>query len=364
MQRASGSKLSQGATPIDFIPPFRIDSADALRSLVTVSSPFLGEGFLKVLVRTLGELLGADLVFVARPLDRPPTRLQVLAAWGSRAPAEEWDYDIAGQPCAEVYEGETVLSRRGPAATFASAAEGPPMESYIGVPLFDTDGSVAGHLGICAARPRETGEDLKALLRVFGNRAEAELMRREADRERAMLVDELMRLNKRLYEESVLDALTHLPNRRYFEHRCEQESARCHRYAGTYGIMVADLDGFEHVNEAHGHLAGDALLQAVSGVLHHHSRRGVDLVARTAGDEFSLLCVGTDSQILDYMAERIRAAIAALQVSTLGGMVSVTCTIGASMNRPDDPNWEEVRARAYAALTQAKRGYRNRVMVG
>ncbi len=85
-----------------------------------------------------------------------------------------------------------------------------------------------------------------------------------------------------------IDPLTDILNRRGFERELKRSLAYVKRYGTSAALVYLDLDGFKHVNDRHGHAAGDAVLKAVAMVLNRHVRAS-DLVARLGGDEFVVL---------------------------------------------------------------------------
>lgn len=104
------------------------------------------------------------------------------------------------------------------------------------------------------------------------------------------------------------DPLTGLANRRHFEAELERELERARRDASPLTVVFADLDRFKFVNDTHGHLAGDRLLQFVSQVLVEHSRT-IDVLARTGGEEFAIVLPGTNLEEGVVVAERLRREI-------------------------------------------------------
>jgi diguanylate cyclase (GGDEF)-like protein len=161
---------------------------------------------------------------------------------------------------------------------------------------------------------------------------------------------------------SWVDPLTGLHNRRYLA----EEAGRVWRQARRDGTrvvaMVLDLDHFKQVNDAHGHAAGDALLQAVAASL-TATVRPADLLARTGGEELVVVGMVSDSDEADRLGERLRAAVAGTR--TADGH-AVTVSIGVALVRPvdgDDPAsslWRLID-RADAAMYEAKRSGRDRV---
>ena len=161
---------------------------------------------------------------------------------------------------------------------------------------------------------------------------------------------------------SWVDPLTGLHNRRYLAEEIGRVWRQARRDGTRVVAMVLDLDHFKQVNDAHGHAAGDALLQAVSRSL-AGTVRPADLLARTGGEELVVVGMVSDSDEAARLAERLRTAVAGTRTDD-GHQVTVS--IGVALVRPvdgDDPSsalWRLVD-RADAAMYQAKRSGRDRV---
>lgn len=155
------------------------------------------------------------------------------------------------------------------------------------------------------------------------------------------------------------DALTGLANRRAFMEALQRELGRHHRHGRALGVMMLDIDHFKCINDTYGHAAGDCVLQAVAGVM-RQSVRTADVVGRIGGEEFALITPETDATGTRELAERIRLAVAALEVGCGHHSIGVTVSIGLAQARPGDGP-ESVLSRADAALYAAKEGGRNRV---
>lgn len=108
--------------------------------------------------------------------------------------------------------------------------------------------------------------------------------------------------------EARTDALTGLPNRRAWDQLLTAEENRHQRYGGQSAIVVIDLDDLKLLNDSEGHHAGDALLRRAAGVL-GEVVRGSDAVARTGGDEFSVLAVECQDDRLSVMVDRLRRSL-------------------------------------------------------
>jgi len=124
-----------------------------------------------------------------------------------------------------------------------------------------------------------------------------------------------------------VDPLTGLLNRRGMTARFEQEIARQSRQGGSMGMMLLDLDHFKQVNDTHGHAAGDLALCAVANIL-GTMKRSYDYAGRWGGEEFLLLLPQCSEQDLRVIAERIRTAVAQLQIESGAQSFSLTVSIG------------------------------------
>ena len=103
---------------------------------------------------------------------------------------------------------------------------------------------------------------------------------------------------------SFLDPLTHLYNRRYFDHQLEKEVLRCRRSGGSFSLLMLNIDGFKSYNDRFKNTAGDIALQEFAGIL-SGSVREVDTVARLAGAEFGILLLEGNTEGAQALAQRI-----------------------------------------------------------
>ena len=133
------------------------------------------------------------------------------------------------------------------------------------------------------------------------------------------------------------DHLTGLPNRELFAERLEQALVRAHRRVAPLAVLFADLDGFQRVNDAHGHDTGDAVLAEAAHRLRQLVRTS-DTVARHGGDEFTVLAedVG-DMESARELGERIaeelgRPYAQGLEVTASVGVAFTANPAGASMD--------------------------------
>ncbi len=156
------------------------------------------------------------------------------------------------------------------------------------------------------------------------------------------------------------DDLTGLNNRRAFLAGAEREILRAERQGNALALLILDLDYFKRVNDNHGHRVGDLVLVAVAEVLTRSVRDGLDFVGRLGGEEFAILLARCDGRTALRAAESIRAAIAAMRVSTPAGEIAMTTSIGCAPIVAGD-SVSAALQKADEALYAAKRGGRNQV---
>jgi diguanylate cyclase (GGDEF)-like protein len=157
---------------------------------------------------------------------------------------------------------------------------------------------------------------------------------------------------------ALTDGLTGLPNRRSIEDTLKRMVAHADRTGTPLGVVLFDLDHFKHVNDLSGHEKGDEVLAAV-GAATATSLRTSDFAGRYGGEEFILLLPNTDREGAVVVAEKLRAAIAALDVT--GVSRPITASFGVA-GLPDDASEPSFLLRtADRALYVAKAQGRNRV---
>jgi diguanylate cyclase (GGDEF)-like protein len=178
----------------------------------------------------------------------------------------------------------------------------------------------------------------------------------------------LVRLSA-LREVAIRDGLTRCYNHKYFKVRLTQEISRAKRYTSALAIAMLDVDHFKTVNDSYGHIAGDAVLAHLSGIV-VASVRSTDVVGRYGGEEFGLLLVQAGADEAAIITNRLRERIAsqrfalpdvpAAQVGPPG--IPITVSIGVAQLAPDD-DLESLLHRADQALYEAKAAGRNQVRV-
>lgn len=177
--------------------------------------------------------------------------------------------------------------------------------------------------------------------------------------------DELERANKKLSEDALTDELTGLKNLRYFRARLEEEHAASKRNESGLSLLMIDLDDFKNVNDRYGHQEGDRLLGAVALAI-TSIMRGGETAARVGGEEFAVLLPGASGEEAFVAAERIRGAVAAVQLHpSSGAPITITVSVGAAASEDlGSGGTRELYAAADAALYVAKNQGRNQTVRG
>lgn len=161
--------------------------------------------------------------------------------------------------------------------------------------------------------------------------------------------------NKTFSFYSFFDPLTHLYNRRYFDHQLEKEILRYRRNGGSFSLLMLDIDGFKSFNERFMNTTGDIALQEFAGIL-SGSVREVDTVARLGGDEFGILLLEGDTEGAQALAHRI---IQRLQRHLLPGETAsrterLSASVGFSTFPSDAFDAADLVSKADRALQRAK----------
>lgn len=171
------------------------------------------------------------------------------------------------------------------------------------------------------------------------------------------LVAELSRV---LADQARTDSLTGALNRRAMEEAALRETARSVRYGHGLCMIVLDVDHFKHLNDTRGHAAGDCALQALVHQVKIMLRKN-DLIARTGGEEFTILLPDTSADAGIVAAERVRQAIEGLEVPFENEPIRFTISAGVAQFDPSQGGWENMMRRADSAMYEAKELGRNSV---
>jgi diguanylate cyclase (GGDEF)-like protein len=176
-------------------------------------------------------------------------------------------------------------------------------------------------------------------------------------------------LTANLEQMASTDPLTRVYNRRVFLDWCEKEMVRSQQTSIPFSILMIDLDHFKQINDSLGHRAGDEVLCAVVEKM-QDSVRGIDVLGRWGGEEFTVLLPHSSSEAAMLVGQRVRRNIEQIVLQDIGlgngqrvQAIKVTASVGVATFRGIKDRVSEVLHRADMALYEAKAAGRNRVLV-
>ena len=160
---------------------------------------------------------------------------------------------------------------------------------------------------------------------------------------------------------AMYDGLTKLLNHRMFYILLEQEVARTRRHNKSLSLLMLDIDHFKHVNDTHGHVAGDVILAGLGSVI-SKQMRNVDSVYRYGGEEIAVILPETGGEGAAQVAERIRSTIEGHCFDIgQGQSIGITVSIGVASLPAQEVSGEKLVTMADKVLYEAKEDGRNRV---
>lgn len=173
---------------------------------------------------------------------------------------------------------------------------------------------------------------------------------------------------QKLQDTALIDDLTQVRNRRFFNRRIFEEFTRAKRYDHPLSLLMIDIDNFKMVNDTHGHQAGDKVLKAVAQSAVRCTRNQIDTMARYGGEEFAVILPETDGEGALQFAERIRQGVESMVTpvtSKKDGPINlrVEVSIGVATFPEHAKSHGDLIFAADNALYSAKEGGRNLVVV-
>lgn len=174
-------------------------------------------------------------------------------------------------------------------------------------------------------------------------------------------VSEHKQIEDQLIALSRTDGLTGVYNRSYFMDKSEEVISMMRRYQRPASMMIADLDHFKTINDNYGHHAGDLALRAFTDACRREIREP-DILGRLGGEEFGLMLPETAIQQAQVLAERIRKAVATIEIPFENRTIGITVSIGVVELSTEDASLDAVMRRADLAMYQAKSRGRNQVV--
>jgi diguanylate cyclase (GGDEF)-like protein len=306
-----------------------------------------GDSFFRSLANHLAGALDADLAFIGELMPESPSRVRTVAFVRDGLNQENFEYDLADSPCAEVVSlGACAfpheVAKRFPRDTML-AENG--VHAYVGTALADSSGRALGLIAVMFRAPLDDARMAQSMLRIFAVRAAAEV-----ERQRHLAALEHLATH---------DSLTGLPNRMLLKRRIdlrlqEPAAAEC---GDLSALLLIDLDRFKEINDTLGHHVGDALLRKLAARLQAtlESACALALVCRLGGDEFA---VWINAVRCREDAERVgRAVLDAIHspFEVDGTRLEVGASLGIALHPNHAPDASGLLRYADVAMYAAKR---------
>jgi diguanylate cyclase (GGDEF)-like protein len=332
----------------------REEVADFARVLQGFSRAVSPDAIVAAILGELGPGMEADHLVVVRRRPGAPILDATLVATRPGAPPASTvlpavDLDDAPAPSAAgvaVGPGRAApadLAARSADRIAARARRAFGLANVLSAPLV-AHGELLGAILISRRRSTPWPESARGLLQAAATEASAALART---------------ITQRATEAAATtDALTGLPNRRYFEEYAAL-LGKGRRADDAVGILMVDVDRFKRLNDRHGHAVGDVVLRAVGRTI-AATVREVDVPARFGGEEFVVLLRNPSRAVALEVGERIREAVQGIDLREVG-VESVTVSVGATVGEGGAGQVTDLVEAADRALYRAKRLGRNRV---
>ena len=325
----------------------RYQDDQAFRSIVEGTSSQTGDEFFHSLVRNLASALPTRWAVINELLDYTETTCKVVAGWNGENFIKKYEFDVVNTPHEDVLGGMFSFYPDRVQDLFPKeeALSKYKIQSYAGVPFFDSSMKIIGHLAVYDNRPMMDKDRTISILRIFAARAGAELERKRAE--------------ETIKNMAYHDPLTGLPNRILLHDRLTVALANSKRNKKMLAVFYLDYDDFKQINDTLGHGIGDLLLQRMSETL-RGCLRAEDTVARLGGDEFILVFPGIhDKHDVKMLAEKINK-VGCQPMNLEGHDVQGSISIGVAIYPDDGKTPKELLNNADEALYSAKREGKNR----
>ncbi len=166
--------------------------------------------------------------------------------------------------------------------------------------------------------------------------------------------------HEEIYRMTIVDGLTQIHNKRYFQEALDRELLRARRHTRDLAIVMFDIDLFKRINDQFGHLAGDHVLRELARVVQSRIRRD-EVLARYGGEEFVIVLPETPLDGAAALAENLRSRVEAHGFIFQSERIPVTISMGCAVLIEADKSGTELVQRADEKLYEAKRSGRNRV---
>lgn len=163
------------------------------------------------------------------------------------------------------------------------------------------------------------------------------------------------------FDRGQIDALTGIYNRGALNAMGTEAFNKSRMLGAVFSVLIFDIDYFKKVNDTYGHAAGDYVLKEMSRVIREGLIRGNDIFGRYGGEEFCLLFLGSETNKVLDIGERLRKTIEEHKFRFEDKDLPITISVGISTIVDGDAGWNDIFVRADKALYASKEGGRNRV---
>lgn len=306
----------------------------------------------RVMFNVCKQLFPHDAGFIYM-MDDSRTMLQEVAYWGT-PPPEPRVFDV--DDCWALRLGKMHFIEHPDAGLLCSHLGSSPEHGYLCTPI-SASGGALGMFHLCFG---EYSSDYTSDERSRVMEWKQIMAARLAEQYSLSLVN--LRLRETLRLESIRDPLTSLYNRRHMEASLGREVLRAKRHGTPVSIIMLDIDHFKDLNDTHGHEAGDVVLRELAALV-RQSIRGEDIACRYGGEEFLLILPDAPLEIAIQRAKELRLKGENLQIVYLNRLLTITISLGIAAFPAHGPDIKDTVKAADAALYQAKKEGRNRVVV-
>ena len=326
-----------------------LDPYQTLKSILQVTSAYIGKDYLKVICDELKLLFDAQLVFITEAIDsNPTTKVKILYSTSNDFSG---DFFLEGTPCKLVYNNKIIQITKAVNINFEQEKD-TLFESFYGIPINNKEGLCIGHIAILSYKRREFSKEVEEIAQIFSRRIEIEYARILEEKEKEKTLNKLL-------EFSEIDSLTNLYNRRFFSQKCEEVFNQSKRNFNKSSIIFLDLDSFKTINDKHGHSTGDYVLKEVSKIFKSVCRKDIDFVSRIGGEEFVIISLNLDAQKAVLLAKRIMEETSNFFKNE---EYKVTYSIGIEEFNPKYNSWEDVYNLADKKMYEAKSTGKNKIV--
>lgn len=317
----------------------------AITQIMQGVSAATGADFFNAMTLNMAEILQADSCGIVITLPESAGSVETLAYFHDGEILPNMQYSISGTPCETIIGKQPQTYSNNIRSTFPDDAhlceQG--IESYVGIPLFDSHDKPQGLLFAMFKTAIENIEFNESVMRIFAARTSAEIERTQTE--------------KHIKHLAYYDGLTKLPNRVYLQDRLQQAIAHARRNKTRLAVMMLDLDHFKKINDSLGHPIGDSLLIEVAHRLKQCVRKE-DTVARLGGDEFIILQADFESREsainhISHIAKQLHESLKE-HYSISGHTLMISTSCGIAIYPDDGETSDQLIKHSDTALYKAK----------